>query len=47
MQTNISFLDFLNIKSAGTVKKLITIRFNEYVPIIDKILKKPEISEKL
>ena len=47
IHTTISFLVFLNMKRAGAVKKLITIRFNEYVPIIDKMLKKLFVSEKL
>ena len=43
----ISFFDFLKMQSAGIVKKLIIMRFKEYVPIMDMILIKFNLFEKL
>ena len=43
----ISTLDFLKTQIAGAEKKLITIKFNEYVPITEIKFIKSRFSEKL
>ena len=47
IKSEISFFDFLKIYIAGATKKLITKRFNEYVPITERKLKKLILSERL
>ena len=47
IHTHISIFDLFKMYIAGAVNKLITNKFNEYVPIKDKTLIKFKFSEKL